>query len=51
LIEDQNMKSFTASVLLALGTLVATAPALADQPTLLAQAKSAPVDINRAKAD
>ena len=45
------MKSFTASVLLALGTLVATAPALADQPTLLAQAKSAPIDINRAKAD
>jgi DNA uptake protein ComE-like DNA-binding protein len=45
------MKSFTASVLLALGTLVATAPAPADPPTLLAQAKSAPVDINRAKAD
>lgn len=45
------MKAFTASVLLALGALVAAAPASADQPILLVQAKSAPIDINRAKAD
>jgi competence protein ComEA len=50
-IGDQDMKTFIASVLLALGALAATAPAAADQPTQFAQAKSTLVDINRAKAD
>jgi competence protein ComEA len=50
-IQDQHMKTCVASALLALGTLLVTAPAAADQPVLVVQAKSAQTDINRAKAD
>lgn len=45
------MKTYTASALLVLGTLLASAPAAADQPVLVVQAKSVQIDINRAKAD
>lgn len=45
------MKRILTAVLLALGTLISTAPATASEPVLLAQAKSEPIDINRAKAD
>jgi DNA uptake protein ComE-like DNA-binding protein len=50
-IQDQHMKTYTASALLVLGTLLASAPAAADQPVLVVQAKSVQIDINRAKAD
>jgi competence protein ComEA len=45
------MKSFLAPLMLALAFLAGPDALLASEPLLLAQAKSAPIDINRAKAE
>jgi competence protein ComEA len=45
------MKSFLTPFLAALALVIAPASSQASEPILLAQAKSAPIDINRAKAD
>jgi competence protein ComEA len=45
------MKSFLAPFMLALALLAGQDAPLASEPLQLAQAKSAPIDINRAKAD
>jgi competence protein ComEA len=45
------MKSFLAPFMLALALLAGQDAALASEPLQFAQAKSAPIDINRAKAD
>ena len=45
------MKSLIAPALIALALIIAPASSQAGEPILLAQAKSAPIDINRAKAD
>ncbi len=45
------MKSFLTPILVALALVIAPVASQADVHVLLAQAKSAPIDINRAKAD
>ena len=45
------MKSFLALALFALALVITPEAAQASEPIQLAQAKSAPIDINRAKAD
>ena len=45
------MKKVLASLMLALALLAGQDAVLASEPLQLAQAKSAPIDINRAKAD
>ena len=45
------MKSFLAPFMLAFALLAGQDAPLASEPLQLAQAKSAPIDINRAKAD
>ena len=45
------MKTFLAPLMLALALLVGQDAVLASEPLQLAQAKSAPIDINRAKAE
>jgi competence protein ComEA len=45
------MKTFLAPLMLALALLAGQDALLASEPLLLAQAKSAPIDINRAEAD
>jgi DNA uptake protein ComE-like DNA-binding protein len=45
------MKTFLAPLMLALALLAGQGAVLASEPLQLAQAKSAPIDINRAKAE
>jgi competence protein ComEA len=45
------MKTLLAPLMLALALLAGQDAVLASEPVQLAQAKSAPIDINRAKAD
>jgi len=46
-----NMRSLLAALYVAVVSLVAPAQAREHEPVLVAQAKDAPIDINRAKAD